>query len=190
MSLSARCVPPTFALPRLLLFVLGDRTNHFTVFHRTHHVTVFHRTHHFTVFHCLLLLSHRVWALQEKNGKITGLHNWIQYYQEEQKGNIDYLGWVGKQDSDYSDDVNLVTVKFAWEDDDQDSEAEVKPCSTILCGSTVEFEIAILTLGFLGGNQNGDNNVQLGSEAVNIKCYAQRVRHGGAKIATAFLEIA
>ena len=61
---------------------------------------------------------------------------------------------------------------------------------SILCGSIVEFEIAILTLGFLGGNSNGDNNVQLGSEAVNIKCYSQRVRHGGPKIGTAFLEIA
>eukprot|EP01052_Picozoa_sp_SAG31_P019726 SAG31_NODE_1451_length_8305_cov_8.321350_6_plen_166_part_00 len=65
---------------------------------------------------------------EEKNGKITGLHNWIQYYIEEKKGNIDYLGWVGKQDQDNGDDVNLVSVAFAWADDDP--ETEVKPMST------------------------------------------------------------
>jgi hypothetical protein len=31
-------------------------------------------------------------------------------------------GWAGRQDSDYSDDVNLVTVKFAWGDDDAEVE--------------------------------------------------------------------
>ena len=69
-------------------------------------------------------------------------------------GNINYLGWKGKQDGDYDDDVNIVTVAFAWEDDDDDGgEAEKKPMSTILCGSTVEFEIALLTMSFLAGNQ-------------------------------------
>eukprot|EP00961_Rhodomonas_salina_P212836 2874528-Rhodomonas_salina.1 len=34
----------------------------------------------------------------------------VQFYLEEKKGNIDYLGWSGKQDSDYSDDVNLVQI--------------------------------------------------------------------------------
>jgi hypothetical protein len=65
---------------------------------------------------------------EEKDGKITGLHNWIQYYVEEKKGNIDYLGWVGKQDQNNGDDVNLVSVAFAWADDDP--ETEVKPMST------------------------------------------------------------
>ena len=34
----------------------------------------------------------------------------------------DSLGWTGKQDSDYADDVHLVNVKFSWEDDDRDTE--------------------------------------------------------------------
>lgn len=69
-----------------------------------------------------------VFVGEEKNGKITGLHNWIQYYVEEKKGNIDYLGWIGKQDQDNGDDVNLVSVAFAWADDDPETEA--KPMST------------------------------------------------------------
>ena len=69
-----------------------------------------------------------VFVGEEKDGKITGLHNWIQYYIEEKKGSIDYLGWVGKQDQDNGDDVNLVSVAFAWADDDP--ETETKPMST------------------------------------------------------------
>ena len=37
---------------------------------------------------------------------------------EEKKGNIDYLGWTGRQDRHQKDDVNVVTVKFKWDDDD------------------------------------------------------------------------
>jgi poly(U)-specific endoribonuclease len=133
-----------------------------------------------------------VFVGEENNeGKITGLHNWVQYFIEEKKGNINYLGWTGKQDSDYADDVHLVNVKFSWEDDDRDTEhTEEKTCSTILCGSTVEFEFAALTTAFLAGNQQGDNKLRLGSERVRIVCYGQRQRYGGAKIGSAYLEIA
>lgn len=129
-----------------------------------------------------------VFVGEERNGKITGLHNWVQYYLEEKKGNIDYLGWVGKQDSDYDDDVNIVTVKFAFQDDDP--QVEVKPMSTILCGSTVEFEVGLLTLIFLAGNQEGETPLKLGTEKVKVTCYPQRQRYCGPKVATAFLEIA
>jgi poly(U)-specific endoribonuclease len=33
-----------------------------------------------------------VFVGEEKRGKIIGLHNWVQFYLEEKKGNIDYLG--------------------------------------------------------------------------------------------------
>jgi len=128
-----------------------------------------------------------VFVGEEKNGKITGLHNWVQYYMEEQAGRIDYLGWKGMQDSDYSDDVNIVTVMFSWEDDDEG--AEIKPCSTILCGSSVEFEMALLSLCFLAAEQEGHTPLTLGSEAVQVTCYPQKVRGGGPKIGTAFVEL-
>mmetsp|Transcript_28238 Transcript_28238/g.61817 ORF Transcript_28238/g.61817 Transcript_28238/m.61817 type:complete len:410 (+) Transcript_28238:106-1335(+) len=130
-----------------------------------------------------------VFVGEEKRGKIIGMHNWVTYYLEEQKGNIDYLGWVGRQDSDYSDDVHLVTVKFAWEDDDS-GPVEEKPMSTILCGSTVEFEMALLTLVFVTGNADGDNFFRLENADVNVKCHSQKVRIGPPKVGTAYIEIA
>mmetsp|Transcript_20258 Transcript_20258/g.29736 ORF Transcript_20258/g.29736 Transcript_20258/m.29736 type:complete len:412 (+) Transcript_20258:61-1296(+) len=131
-----------------------------------------------------------VFVGEEKDGKITGLHNWIQYYIEEQKGKIDYQGWSGKQDSDLSDDVHLVTVKFAWADDDPD--IEIKPMSTMLCGSTVEFEMAILTMVFLTGNQEGKTQMMLGNEKINVTCYPTNkfnCKFGGPKIMSAYIEM-
>eukprot|EP00854_Cymbomonas_tetramitiformis_P014550 gene14550-17198_t len=128
-----------------------------------------------------------VFVGEEKRGAITGFHNWLQFYLEEKKGKINYLGWSGKQDRDWSDDCNIVSVKFQW--DDNDSEVEVKPISTILCGSTIEFEIGALTLCFLGGEQDGDNPLRLGNENVKVTCHSQRVSHGGNKIGTAFFEL-
>ena len=129
-----------------------------------------------------------VFVGEEKNGEIIGLHNWVQYYLEEKRGKINYLGWSGKQDTDYTDDVNLVTVKFAWQDEDDD--VEEKPVSTMLCGSSVEFEMAALTMAFLGGNQGGDNGpITLGNEKINIKCYSQRTRYGN-QVGTAYIEFA
>lgn len=126
---------------------------------------------------------------EESRGKITGLHNWLQYWKEEAAGNINYEGWVGKQDSDYSDDVNLVSVKFAWGGDGEHA-VEEKSMSTMLCGSSVEFEFGLLTLCFLAGEQDGDNALTLGSEYIKVVCHAMKTRVGGAKIGTAYIEMA
>ena len=95
---------------------------------------------------------------EESRGKIIGLHNWIQVYLEEKKGNIDYLGWTGRQDK-HDDGVTLATIKFAWADD-KPGEVTIKPVSTILVGATPEFEVAALSLAFLCGEQEGDNRTE------------------------------
>jgi len=79
-----------------------------------------------------------------KESKIIGLHNWLQFWREEKAGNIDYLGYVGKQGN------SLVSVRFSWQDDDPD--LEKKSVSTFLVGSSPAFEMAMLTCAFLGFN--------------------------------------
>ena len=128
-----------------------------------------------------------VFVGEESRGAITGLHNWVQFYLEEKKGNVNYLGWTGRQDRHADDDVHVVTVKFSWADDDP--ELEVKPMSTMLCGSTVEFEFAALTLAFLAGDQNGDTKLALGDEQLRIVCHAMRSKFG-AHVGSAYFELA
>ena len=99
-----------------------------------------------------------VFVGEESRGKIIGLHNWIQVYLEEKKGNIDYLGWTGRQDK-HDDGVTLATIKFAWADD-KPGHVTIKPVSTILVGATPEFEVAALSLAFLCGEQEGDNRME------------------------------
>ena len=128
-----------------------------------------------------------VFVGEESRGKIIGLHNWIQVYLEEKKGNIDYLGWTGRQDK-HDDGVTLATIKFAWADD-KPGEVTIKPVSTILVGATPEFEIAALSLAFLCGEQEGDNRMELGRERIKIVCYPHDGK-GGPKVASAYIELA
>jgi hypothetical protein len=69
--------------------------------------------------------------------------------------------------------------------------------SAVLVGCSVEWEIAALTMAFLGGAEEGsgpkgsaENRFHLQGEHMMIKCYHKHVRVGGTKIASAYLEVA
>ena len=93
---------------------------------------------------------------EEKDGKVTGLHNWLRMYLEEKAGRLNYLGHFApraaaakKSGGGRARDAGLapesrqlVTVQFAWG-------AEVKSVSSSLVGTSPEFEIALYTLCFL-----------------------------------------
>eukprot|EP01062_Namystynia_karyoxenos_P000788 TRINITY_DN1028_c0_g2_i1.p1 TRINITY_DN1028_c0_g2~~TRINITY_DN1028_c0_g2_i1.p1 ORF type:complete len:424 (+),score=168.63 TRINITY_DN1028_c0_g2_i1:79-1272(+) len=104
----------------------------------------------------------------KRTGKssVTGLHSWIQFWQEERKGRIDYMGFMGRAE----DDSQVATVRFTWEDEDDGSE-EVKPASTFLIGSTVAFEFALLTMVWLKLGGEGELKFDIGGLPVAVKCY-------------------
>ena len=56
--------------------------------------------------------------LQVKDDNVTGFHNWIQFYLEESKGNIDYRGYIKPRSRDSSaetnDDDHVLTLQFSW----------------------------------------------------------------------------
>merc|ERR1712224_39694 len=80
---------------------------------------------------------------RKKCSTITGLHNWVQFWRLEKMGKLDYRGYVGAWESD-----RLVSVRFAWDDDDPGQ--EMKSVSTFLIGTSVPFEFALGTIAFLG----------------------------------------
>ncbi|KAG2567761.1 hypothetical protein PVAP13_7NG266400 [Panicum virgatum] len=107
--------------------------------------------------------------------EVSGFHNWIQFYLEEAKGNVDYQGYIFPRRRGESPDseTQLLTVQFEWH-------GVLKSVSSTLIGVSPEFEVALYTLCFFVGGE--DNWVDIGPYTVNIKCY----RLGKNKIGSAF----
>lgn len=106
--------------------------------------------------------------------EVSGFHNWLQFYMEEAKGNVDYQGYIfPRRRGEIPDsETQLLTIQFEWN-------GVLKSVSSTLVGVSPEFEIALYTLCFYTGGE--DNHVQLGPYPVNIKCYRL-----GNKIGSAF----
>ena len=123
-----------------------------------------------------------VFVGEEKEGKVMGMHNWVQLYCEERANRLDYKGYIPPRGRNHQSPVNedqVVTIQFAWE-------GGLKPVSTSFIGTSPEFELALFTMAFLSGHE--DNHCVLaGRYKVNIKCYSYG-RGSHRKIGTAFPE--
>jgi len=109
------------------------------------------------------------------NGKVVGLHNWVQLYLEEKKGALNYKGYVspGKKrvkKTEVPPDTNerVICIGFTW-----GSEEHEKTNSTSFVGVSPEFEIALYTLCFLCGE--AENVICLGKYELVIKCIRTEV---------------
>jgi len=76
----------------------------------------------------------------KEKDEVSGLHNWIQFWREEKAGRVNYKGYVG---AITAEDKQLVKIRFGWGNED-------KNVSTILVGSSIPFEFAVMTATFLG----------------------------------------
>mmetsp|Transcript_20527 Transcript_20527/g.28344 ORF Transcript_20527/g.28344 Transcript_20527/m.28344 type:complete len:286 (-) Transcript_20527:76-933(-) len=115
-----------------------------------------------------------VFVGEEKNGKITGFHNWIQFFIEEIKGNLDYRGYIlprrRRRGKDLPDgDEHILSLQFSWGD-------EGKDISTSFMGVSPEFEVALYTLMFLASGEK--TTVELDGFKVSIRCYHIHTKHG------------
>ncbi|XP_047155754.1 poly(U)-specific endoribonuclease-A-like [Vigna umbellata] len=100
----------------------------------------------------------------KQSGEVSGFHNWLQFYLEEEKGRVDYQGYIfpRRRGETPDSETQLLTVQFEWN-------GVLKSLSSTLVGVSPEFEIALYTLCFYVGRE--DNHIQLGPYPVNIKCY-------------------
>jgi poly(U)-specific endoribonuclease len=110
-----------------------------------------------------------VFVGEAKNGKVTGLHNWIQFYLEEQKGALDYHGYIRPRgNSKTHPDCNdyLLTLQFAWN-------GIQKFVGTSFVGVSPEFEMALYTMCFLVGGEINEVELNTGTDTfcIVIKCY-------------------
>lgn len=118
----------------------------------------------------------------QDDGHVSGMHNWIQLYQQERKGALNYLGYIRPKRVPNmhfaSPDAHqqLVTVQFAWN-------GHVKPVSTSFIGTSPEFEIALYSLAYFMGQEK--SVVRCGPYLVEMAAFPMRC-HGKTFIGSSF----
>ncbi|CAH1266493.1 ENDOU [Branchiostoma lanceolatum] len=85
------------------------------------------------------------------NERVIGFHNWVQLYLEESQGNFIYDDFVPDACGD-----SIITIDFTWKN-------KSKTFGSFFLGTSPEFELAIYTVCFLAGNEDG-TMVTLGNE--------------------------
>tara|TARA_R110002050_G_scaffold273512_2_gene417596 strand:+ start:1999 stop:2439 length:441 start_codon:yes stop_codon:yes gene_type:complete len=125
-----------------------------------------------------------VFVGEEKDGKVTGFHNWIQFFLEERKGKLNYKGYIlpkrrGRGAEDPDGDEHILTVQFDWG-------GESKSLSSTFMGVSPEFEVALYTLMFKAGYE--ENRITLAGFDIKLRCYRIHSRQGD-KIGSCFPEV-
>lgn len=123
-----------------------------------------------------------VFVGEVKDGSVTGFHNWIQFYMEEKKGDLDYRGYIkprSRSEAQADSDDHVLTLQFAWR-------GVEKFVGTSFVGVSPEFEMALYTTCFLLGDEENEVVLDTGSDefVLNVKCY----RMARDKIGTSFPE--
>lgn len=116
-----------------------------------------------------------------KNGKVSGFHNWIYFYQQEKKGDVDYRGYIkpkSRNSAVTNDDDHVLTIQFNWN-------GVEKSVGTSFIGVSPEFEMALYTMCFLVGGEENIIDLNTGYDEFKLKCKVYRF---GRNISTSFVE--
>mmetsp|Transcript_128052 Transcript_128052/g.190805 ORF Transcript_128052/g.190805 Transcript_128052/m.190805 type:complete len:468 (+) Transcript_128052:206-1609(+) len=118
-----------------------------------------------------------VFVGEVKDGSVTGFHNWIQFYMEEQKGALDYRGYIkprSHNEAHADSDDHVLTLQFAWN-------GVEKFVGTSFIGVSPEFEMALYTTCFLLGDEENDIVLKTRTDEfhLKIKCYKMARDHIG-----------
>ncbi|NP_001128550.1 poly(U)-specific endoribonuclease-B [Xenopus laevis] len=111
-----------------------------------------------------------VFVGESKRGKeMMGLHNWVQFYLQEKRKNIDYKGYVARQNKSRPDeDDQVLNLQFSWKE-------MVKPVGSSFIGVSPEFEFALYTIVFLA------SQAKMSREVIRLEEYELQIvvnRHG------------
>ena len=109
---------------------------------------------------------------------VLGMHNWIQFYLQEKRGNVDYKGYL-RRGTPRDDIPRLLSIQFTWKDD-------VKPVGSTFVGVSPEFEFAMYTVSFLYRGPEDDDNIQVSiGEDYQLEIVVHRF-HRNTKLGTAY----
>lgn len=100
------------------------------------------------------------------DGRVKGLHNYVQVYVEEQRGNFDYMGYLNMRGERSSEapppNQQMMIIRFEWL-------KYLKSVSSMFVGTSPEFEVALYSLMWFAGAKG--EQVQLGPYTVEIRMY-------------------
>lgn len=130
-----------------------------------------------------MFLTNYCCAATQKDGKISGFHNWIRLYLEEKAGHLDYRGYIkprGDEGARTNEDDQLLTIQFNWR-------GVEKSVGSSFIGTSPEFEFALYTMCFLVGGEENEISLTMGQDTfkVMVKCY----RMSRDKVGTSFPEV-
>jgi len=117
-----------------------------------------------------------------KDDSISGFHNWLQFYIEEQKGDLDYRGYIKPRSSGQAEtnsDDHVLTLQFRWHEIE-------KFVGTSFIGVSPEFEFAVYTTCFLMGEEENEVVLNTGTDEFHLKIRCYKIARD--KIGTAFPE--
>eukprot|EP00755_Sulcionema_specki_P004930 Sspe_Gene.31380::Locus_15488_Transcript_1_2_Confidence_0.625_Length_1187::g.31380::m.31380 len=88
----------------------------------------------------------------DSRDRLTGFHNWVQLYREEQAGRLDYHGYIARGHDRPAETSHILSLQFTCTDA-EDGSVDEKALSTSFIGVSPEFEIALYTLVALAGEE-------------------------------------
>ncbi|XP_071517788.1 uridylate-specific endoribonuclease C-like [Panulirus ornatus] len=96
-----------------------------------------------------------------KNGKVSGFHNWVRFYTEEDKGTLNYMGWSKVVDLGDKGEINM--NHFEWLD-------KPKSIGSMFVGTSPELDMATYTVCFLT-RPNRSCPVQMNGQQFKVQTY-------------------
>ncbi|XP_066941189.1 uridylate-specific endoribonuclease-like [Macrobrachium rosenbergii] len=113
-----------------------------------------------------------------KHNEVAGFHNWVHFYLEEKRGNLDYEGW--SKLVDLSDQGEIIENHFHWLH-------KPKAIGGMFTGTSPEFDIAVYTVCFLA---RADTNcpVQLNGHRFQVETWTMKY-YGKELVGSAFPNI-
>ena len=128
-----------------------------------------------------------VFVGEVKEEKVSGFHNWIQFYLEEKRNHIDYLGYIKPRCRDDSsttletnDDDPILTLQFEWN-------GYEKFVGTSFIGVTPEFELSLYTMAFLSAEDGELVTLDAGGEKFDLKVRCHKY-NGGVNVGSCYVE--
>ncbi|XP_022222277.2 poly(U)-specific endoribonuclease homolog [Drosophila obscura] len=101
-----------------------------------------------------------VFMAELRDQKVLGLHNWIYFADQEQRGNIDYKGWLSHLEMGKPNQISLGLRHTFY--------GIRKPVNGFFVGTSPELEMSLYTACFLGTPEKDPCHIQLGHASVSI----------------------